>query len=302
MSHNTIYDYLAERFRTLGGKPVALDDLILDAEREGYGEIWEVPRQGMVNAMRSRGIVVANGVAQFMGGEGENFDPIATDYSEFKEAAKAVLDIAEYPVPPEDLIARTGLHLAAIPMASMHFHLRQIGCHFLPGMGYWRNPQFTDATGHVVARKIKSERVNALLELFELHGWPISGPEAETWTSGLVTAAWLSRYCYTDGLVKGIGSGLYVPADKAVPEYGPIPMSRNVHDALAALDKDELIDDKDHLRLFRIALRAERLGWAKVKLSRTTRQGVRRQTMRVTWTSDGREALARAAKTTADAF
>lgn len=303
IQHETIYDYLAARFRQLGGKPITLDKLMMDAEQDGYGDIWEVDRIGVFNALRARGIELTEGVVKFPEIDGENFDPIATDYRDFKSAAKAVLDLAEYPVPTHDLIGRVALHSSAVPLSSLRYHLRQVGIHFLPGLGYWRHPQFTDAAGRTVSRKIRSERIVELLAMFEHKGWPITGREAEAWSNGLVTSRYLTLYARgLTPMVRPIGSGLYVPADKIEPENTRIPMSRNVVEALQAIDATKQIDDKDHLRLFRIVLLAERLGWAKVKRSRTTRDGIRRQTMRVTWTDEGAKQLRRAAKATADAF
>lgn len=300
--HNTIYDYMAARFRAAEVQSMPLDELLEYAEQEGYAEIWEVPRAPITSAMRVRGLDVKNGVVSLPTNGVDFFDPVMTDYREFQDACVRVMKEAEHPLSPPDLIARTGLSDAAVPLSTMQHYLRRVGIHFLPGVGYWKYPQYTDDTGRIVTRRIKSERIEALIDYFQHQGWPIAGKEAERQTKGLVTSRFLVRNAVASSgkLVSGIGSGLYVPLDRA--KDGPIPMSRNIAEALLSLSPDHIIDDKDHLRLFRIALMLERQGLASLKRSRTNRDRVRRQTIRLTLKDAGRAMLEKIARKQADEF
>lgn len=300
-THDSIYDFVADRFRALEATEYTLERLLLDAEQAGYFDAWDIPRVAMAGALRMRGLELKDGIVSLPHIEGEHFDPIATDFAEFKKAAARVINEAAMPIPTHEFIGMLGLQRAAIPMASMRQVLTAEGIHHLPGAGYWKSPQYTHPDGWTVSKRIRSKRAEALNELIEQHGWPIVGLDAEQLTGGLVTSRFLSQYAYSGhGFIRGIGSGLYVPADKWAADT--IPMSRNVADALLDIDETTKLDDKDHLRLFRICLRAEKLGWATIKLSRTTRDRIRRQTMQVAWTIEGIEQLRRAVRKTADAF
>ena len=296
------FDYMAARFRELGKPSMSLDAILSDAEEQGFMDVWEMPRGGIGNAMKVRGLEVRNGQLMFPEHDGEHFDPVETNFAEFKEAAKRVMEEAEYPLPTAELIERAGLHASAAPLASMQSHLREVGIYFLPGVGYWRHPQYTDPAGRVVSKRMRSDRVKTLVSLFEEHGWPIAGKDAERWSQGIVTSRFMTRYANQAGeaRIAGIGSGLYVPIDRA--EEAPLPMSRNVVEAVLAIDEETVLDDKDTHRLFRIMLVAERLGWVTLKKSRTTRDRIRRQTARVTWTEEGLKNLRRMNKNTADEF
>jgi hypothetical protein len=302
-SHATIYDFMAERFRALGDPTCKLERIIADAEHAGYVDLWEMPRQGIVNAMRARGIVVANGIMSLPEFEGDHFDPVKTDYAEFVTAAKRIIAEAEYPIDTLDLVEATGLATAAAPLATMRHYLRKEGVHYLPGVGYWRHPQFTTKSGRIISRHCRSERTQALLDYFEVSGWPIAGPDAERETGGLVTSRFLARHATTEEsarMVQGIGSGLYVPMGQ--DKRQALPMSHNVAKALLELSPEEIIDDKEHLRLFRLALILERKGFATTKKSRTTRGGVRRQTARVALTEAGRKMIEKIARLARDEF
>jgi hypothetical protein len=297
-----IYDFMAGRFREIGRPQVSMDAILSEVEAEGFIDVWQIPRGSIANAMKLRGLEVGSGSLRLPKHEGEHFDPVETDYAEFKAAAKRIMAEAEYPLQMGELIDRTGLHAAAAPLSAMQYHLKQVGIFWLPGTGYWRHPQYTDPSGRSVSKRIRSDRVEKLVSLFEEHGWPISGKEAEQWTSGVVTSRFMTRYANQAGSsrIKGIGSGLYVPVDKA--EEGRLPMSRNVVEAVAGIDDGAILDDKDTHRLFRIMLVAERLAWVSLKRSRTTRDRTRRQTIKVRWTDEGRRNIARLTKDTADEF
>lgn len=151
----------------------------------------------------------------------------------------------------------------------------------------------------MTTRKQYDERAQALVDYFTAHGWPAAGREIERDTKGKVSKLFVSRHSNGKGKeeVTPLGAGLYAPADRA--RFDPMPMSRDVAAALLAIPPGDVIDDRDHLRLFKIAVIMGRKGFATVKISRTTRAGIRRQTARVTLTEQGRamvEAKARLAK------
>lgn len=141
----------------------------------------------------------------------------------------------------------------------------------------------------------------ALDAYFDTHGWPAAGREVEAQTNGKVSSLSISRYAMTAGRehVAALGAGLYAPADRA--RLDPVPLSRNM--ALALLDiGDQLIDDHSHLRIFKIAMILARKGYATIRISRTTRQQIRRQTMRVSITDAGRAMLEAKARLAKDEF
>lgn len=296
-----LYDFMAERFRQIGQPVVPLEDLIEAAEDAGHGDIWDMPRHGIVNAMRFRGLEVKAGNVMLPTIDGEHFDPVATDYAEFIEAAQRVLREAMYPIDTPQLMEMVALSTAAIPLSTMRHRLRKIGIHYIPGVGYWKHPQYTDPSGRIISRRIRSDRIQALHDCFEAYGWPIAGPDAERWTSGLVTSRFLTTYAANAGKdsITGIGKGLYVPSDRAEGEF---PMSRGVALSLLALDPRETIDDKDHLRLFRLCLMLEERELASLKRSRTTRDRIRRQTLKVELKSQGRAMLEKIARKAVDEF
>lgn len=300
-AHDAMFDFMAEAYKAKGEEYVPLEQIVSEAQDAGYVELWDMPRLNIVNAMKLRGLQVSSGSIHHPV-VAEHYDPIATDFAEFTAAAAKVMAEAEYPLDAADVIERCALADTAIPMASMSHYMRRIGIHLIPGVGYWRSPQYTDPSGRIISRHCRSERIAALLDYFQSHGWPIVGAEAEKATTGLVTSRFLSRFAVGDGRdrIAGIRAGLYVPADRV--DDGPIPMSPAVATTMAGLQPDAPIDDHEHLRIYRIAMLMERHGLATLKRSRTTRDKIRRQTLLVKITPAGKDYLAKIAKTTEDEF
>lgn len=299
--HETIYSFIEAQFRALNVPEYSLSRLVLDAEAEGYGDVYEIPTLALVNAMRARGLDVRNGIIGLPAVDGEHFDPIATSFERFVSAARTILRDAEQPIPAHRLIAQVNLPAAAVPYAGMADYLKEVGIYHIPGVGYWRAPQWTMPDGRMISKRIHSERTIRLRDLFEQIGWPIVGREAEAMTDGLVSSVWLSNYAGSGGIALGLGIGLFVPRDVLTKDR-PLPMSANVAQAFADLDDDAVINDKDHFRLFRVALKAAALGYLTVRKSRTTKGGKRVQTMRLTWTEEGLVQLRKAIHRTADVF
>jgi hypothetical protein len=299
-----MFDDMAARYEARGLPAVAVEEIIAETAEAGFLDPWTFSSTAtLANGLRVRGLVIKSGMIEREDAAPvENYNPVLTDFEEFTKAAKRVIDEAEYPVDAMDLATRTGLASEAIPYATMKTHLRRVGIWFIPGLGYWRAPQYTDPSGRIVSKHVRSERIKALLECFETQGWPITGVDAERHTGGKVTSRFLSRYAAGSGseTVKGIGSGLFVPADKLTK--AGLPMSANVAAALAKLDPETVIDDLDHLRLFRIAMIMERRGLATIRKSRSSRSRKRIQTMRVTLTDAGKKMVDKIARRGRDEF
>lgn len=299
---NAMFDDMAARFKARGQLSVPIEQIVAETADAGFGDPWGYSAQTLANGLRSRGLVIRSGKIEQDKEPLEHYDPVLTDFDDFLAAARRVIDEAEYPLDPMDLANRTGLISTSIPYATMKAHLKKIGIHFIPGLGYWRAAQYTDPSGRIVSRHCRTERVGALLSVFEKQGWPITGQEAERHTNGLVTSRFLTRYAAGAGqnTLAGIGAGLFVPRDKASDKG--LPMSANVATALLALTPDTMIDDTDHLRLFRIAMILERRGLATIRKSRSSRSRVRVQTMRVTLTDAGRKMIQKVLRRGRDEF
>ena len=149
---------------------------------------------------------------------------------------------------------------------------------------------------------ITDKRVRSIMRYFDSHGWPVAGRDAERDTAGIVSSRFLARYSTGGGRqhVLALGAGLYAPVDKAGTD--PVPVSRDVAQAVLALEADEVIDDHDHLRLFKLAMILERKGLATIRKSRTTRAGIRRQTIRLALNEAGRSMLEARARLAKDEF
>uniref|UniRef100_UPI00262DE12B hypothetical protein n=1 Tax=uncultured Paraglaciecola sp. TaxID=1765024 RepID=UPI00262DE12B len=226
-AHNMIYDFLADRFRGLGSEPIALEKLLMDAEQDGFGEVWEIDRHGMANALTARGLRLEDGTVMLPQIDGENFDPVITSYEKFAERATDVMKGQTVPLLTEELVSLTGLHRAAIPYSNMQTILAKVGIHFIPGIGYWRHPQYTLQDGSIVSKRFRSLRLQKLMNVFKRQGWPITGPDCLDMTGGFVTSRYLVRQAAeAHPKIASIGSGLYVPIDQA--ENSKIPMSKNV--------------------------------------------------------------------------
>lgn len=298
---DSVFDDMEAAFRSREARAVALEEIVAEVSDEAKTDPWSYSTQAIVNAMRARGIAVRNGM-MFSLDEPEGFNPVKTDFDEFKQAAKRVIDEADYPVDAADLVARTGINTEAIPYATMRGHLRQVGIHFIAGLGYWRASQYTDPTGRIIASTEHNQRVATMFSLFETEGWPLAGPDAERLTSGAVTSRFMTRYASGSGRgsLACIGVGMFIPADCATAKG--IPMSPNVATALLELAPETVLDNQDHLRLFRLATILERRGYATVRRSRSTRNNIRVQTARVEINDAGRRMLQKIAKRGRDEF
>ena len=301
MNNAAIYDYLANRLLELG-EGRTIEKLFADAEDAGYPDAWDLDRHGLHNAMKVRGFVVSGGSILFpVDHDGDTFNPVATDYATFVERAKIAIDTAGRPVDTAELIERCDLVSAATPGARMRKVMADAGYHYIRGAGYWIAPQYTTPGGQVVSSRIKSRRVAAMLDAFETHGWPLAGQELPELTKRLVTSSYASRYALKPGArIASIGSGLYIPAD--LVDEKPFAMSRNIIEAIKALQPGDLLDDSDNLRLFRIGLVMSKLHMADVKMSRSIRAGKRVQTMRIKLTTKGERIISHKSATAQDAF
>jgi|GEM_PF-4213012 len=301
-SHEDIYDFLAEAFRSQDRPQVDYGYMMDLAEKEGHLDVFEIPKGAMANAMKVRGVKVVDGLFQYPSVDGLTFDPAEEGYDPFLKAAKKAVGNAEYPLPTDELLQRCGAHSSAAPLTLLKHHLKRVGVHWLPGVGYWRAPQYTNKSGRIVSKRLKSERTQAMIDAFEKNGWPLSGKDIEKHTGGIATTKYISNYVKRAGeaLVASIGYGLYVPAD--LKGTSTIPMSANVADLVRGIDVEQIIDDKEDHQVYRIMLLASKFGYVKLKKSRTTRSGVRCQTIRIKWTQKGRDFMKEASKRTSDEF
>lgn len=302
MTANLMFADMAARFEARGLPAVAVEEIIRETADAGFGDPWGYSPVSLANGLRPHGLAIRSGMIEREDAPAENYNPVLTGFDEFTKAAKRVVDEAEYPVDAMDLATRTGLVSTSIPYATMKTHLAKVGVHFIPGLGYWSAPQYTDPSGRIVSKHMRTERVGQMLSTFEKQGWPITGQDAERHTGGVVTSRFMSRYAAGAGAqtIKGIGAGLFVPADKLGD--GPVPMSPNVAAALLALDPETVIDDHDHLRLFRLAMILERHELATIRKSRTSRSRVRIQTARVTLNEAGKKMVEKIARRGRDEF
>lgn len=299
--HNVIYDFMADRFRELDSQPIELEKLLMDAEREGFGEIWDMDKHGMANALQARGLVLLSGTVKLPDVEGTPFDPVVTGYDDFTKRAQDIMASQTVPLEADEIVSLVGLQRAAIPFSNMKFHLKKVGIHYIPGVGYWRYPQYTLEDGTFVSKRCRSERKAQLVEVFRKHGWPITGRDATVWSEGFVTSRYLVKQAQINhARISGLGSGLYVPRDQT--ERWRIPMSRNVVERILSIDPRELIRDKPELRIFRILLLMERKGMATLARSRSSVGNERCQTLRAKLTKEGRETLERMSQSSQDEF
>lgn len=140
-----------------------------------------------------------------------------------------------------------------------------------------------------------------MLAYFERHGWPIVGSQVEDETAGEATSRLLTMLATraTGDVIHGLGSGLYIPY--ALRNVEPVALSPNVAKAVISME-GETVNDKDHLRLFRVLRILEQRGQLSMKMSRTIRGGLRRQTIRFVLNDDARAWLEKTSMEPRDAF
>lgn len=298
--HDALYDLIVEVVAKAHPEPVPLEAALQAAENAGLSGGWAIPRFPLTNALHMRGVKLANGML-CRDVPAPEFEPLTIDYTAFVEAAVRVITEATAPLTAIEIIGMSGITGEAIPSGSLSALLKPHGIYLIPGVGFWRGPQYIDPSGRIVTARAQSDAVREVLGHFERHGWPILGSAVQEETEGGVTSRYIARLVAKgeSDAVAGIGSGMYVPY--ALRTVKPLPVSPNV--ARAMLDVEgNAIDDKDHLRLFRLALILERHELATLKKSRTTRGGLRRQTAIIVLTDEARQWLESIASGPRDAF
>lgn len=294
------FDYLARRFDEVGEPHMQLAALLADAEETGFN-LDDVSLKAIRQALHLRSLKLERGIV--MREEPQNLNPVKTDFEEFVSEAERIIREAIQPVDTIELLSQIEMSHDAIPLASIKTCLRDVGLHYIPGAGYWTHPQYTDQAGRIVTRRCRSERLEKLIECFEQHGYPMTALDIEKWTDGMAPRHWAVRYATSSGgapIIKGIGAGLYVPVDKL--DTAKIPMSYNMAAAINDLTPDQVLNNKDHLRLFKVALLLGKHGYADVHTSRTSRGNVRCQTARVELNEKGRRMVRKAMRDTTDEF
>ena len=285
MATEQIFDHLAFTFRQMDGNQCSLEELAEKADVI----LNDVSPIALENAMLTRGVLIRNGIASAY--EGHEFKTtVATQFRKFVQRAAEVIDLADAPIMPSDLIGMVGLVEGAIPLSSMSLHLKKVGIWFIPGVGYWHKRHYVNENGILFGTKPGSEQAKAVYDAFKEYGWPMTALDLEAATRGKVTRR------YVIGAVKrpwpdiiSAGYGLYVPAG-ASRRVG-FPMSKNIAQAFLELQEDEVIDSKDNTRMFRMCDLLQNMGYGVTRHSSTTRDGKQRRTAYFKLNDAGRRAL-----------
>lgn len=296
----TIYDFIANRMLELGEQSRTIEQLFEDAEKLGFMDVWDMDRRGLGNAMAVRGFIVRNG-SVILPTEDNHFRPVITGYREFLDAVARIFKDADRPVDTLDLLERADITQAALPLGRLRPIMNKAGYYYIVGCGYWTAPQWTTPSGSIVSSRMKSARLSVLYDLFERDGWPLCAPEVEAQTKGVVTARWLALHsCRDDARIVGLGSSLYAPKDQQ--DEKPFPISKNMVKAVLSLGPTDVLTTAAHLRMFRMGLLLARHKMATIHKSRTSAEGVRIQTMRISLTPKGGRILGAKSIISQDAF
>lgn len=297
MSTDATINAISEAFWNASKPAVPLEDLLNAADAEA----WDMPKETLATALAVRGLTLANGMVSETG-DAAPLEPVKADYSVFLRRAREAVEIAEQPLSAAELIGMTGLSTEAVPAASMAHHLRTVGVFFIPGAGYWRNPQYASERGEVWYARFTSKKLRRVMELFKDHGWPLAGADIERLTAGEVTSRFMSVEAHRTkfAAVRSMGGGLFIPTGAAV--RSGIPMTHNVAAAILDINPREGVARDDDVRLYKIAAVLERHNLAKVKYTTTTRGGRRVRLVYVDLTEHGYRTLRKIDKRSNDEF
>lgn len=296
-----VYDYIASRMTELGEPSRTIEQLLDDAEQFGFFDCWDMDRHGFANAMTARGFVVKSGSVYLPTHEGEAFNPVATGHRIFLDAVERVFKTADAPIDTLELIERCALSQASMPLGRLRATMLRAGYFHITGCGYWTSPQYTSPDGKIITARLKSQRLNALFELFERDGWPICSRDIEEMTGGVLLPRFMTLYASKrHAKIISLGAGLFAPVDQAAER--PFPITNNLVKAIFELGPTDVLTDKSDIRLFRIGLLLQRHRMAEVKISRSSIGGQRIQTMRIVLTPKGQRVLKAKTLLNQDAF
>lgn len=282
-------DRIAHWFHEQNKEVVTLDDALKALE------IWtlDVGREVLRNAFTARGVTYASGELRRPAPFVETAPPKA-DYLPFVNAAKDIIDMAVKPVSVADLITHGGLVSTAVPPSNtLGHHLKRAGVHFIPGIGYWKHPQYITAAGEILMAAPRSKKSRRMMDTFIAHGWPLAGEEIERLTNGEVTSRFMTKQSHIKGarLVKSLRGGLFVPAMTTTTADMPIPMTHDMAEAILSNNPSEPIYRSENVTLYKMAGLLARHRMATVKEGWGIRNGRRQRKAFMELTEAGHASL-----------
>lgn len=219
--------------------------------------------------------------------------PPKSDFSPFVRAAREAIDMATRPIPAGELIGMSGISTEALPAEGIINHLHAAGLYHIPGIGYWKYPQYANDRGELFFAPPKSQPARRMLEAFAKHGWPLAGEEIERLTNGEASSRFVSLQAGkpTHALIKSVGGGMFIPAGAVATRERPIPMTSANAEALIDADPAEPIFRAEDVRLYKLATILARHGLATVKDVWKVRAGRRQRAVSMELTEEGFAAL-----------
>lgn len=298
MSRRYLFQCVAAKFRMSGEPEVKVEEILQECADEGVPLAWEISRLELANGLSERGLILQNGVLS-EATDARSIHPQSSGYAEFQTAAKRALRWRDAPIEAIDLVDVTGLAGEKIPWSGMREVLERCGLHFLPGLGYWKHPIYSDPFLRSVVVAKSPKRIGAVVPLFQQYGWPIAGRDLAGWSKNVLQARSVASEASRGNMfVRGLKMGLYVPADRP----GDLPMSVNVADRMLDYGPDEWIRSDHDLRSFRIAHLMARGGMGSIKIGRVAGLDRRPQRLLFEPTREGLRKLLRAARRPAEVF
>lgn len=248
----------------------------------------DVSKEVLKAAMSMRGVFCVGGELR-QAEEVVPLSPPKPDFSPFVRAAREAVDMAVRPIPAGDLLGMSGLVSEALPADGIADHLKAASIYFIPGLGYWRSPQFANERGELFSSVSQSRQVNVVNDIFTRHGWPLAGQDIERLSNGEVT----SRFCTLHAAklkhryIKGIGNGLFVPIGAEPTKVRPIPLTKVLAEALIDHKPSEPIFRSENVRLYKIASLLAKHGHATVKEKWEMRSGRHQRAVMMELTEEG---------------
>lgn len=235
---------------------------------------WTVPKKVLKDALAVRGLTLANDEISETG-DTAPLIPVKTGYEAFIRAAKDAIEMVEKPVSAGELIGMTGLATEAVPAESLAYHLRRAGIYYIPGVGFWRYPQFATVRGELLATPGRSKKARRIAEAFKEHGWPLAGEEVERITAGEVSSRFMSQQAHKKAhrMVATIGNSLFVPAGIAATSDMPVPVTHNVVAAILDHSPSKPLFRDEDVKLYKLAAVLARHGLATVRQGWSRRHG-----------------------------
>lgn len=292
------FDQIANAFYEKGKATIPLEEILRDLDLWQ----WDVKAKALTSALAMRGLTLINGELSATG-DAASFIPVKTGFDAFIRAAKNALDMVERPVPAAELIGMTGLASEAVP-EHLAYHLRRVGIYHIPGVGYWRHPQYATTRGELLASSPKSKIGTRIVETFQLHGWPLAGEEIEKLTAGEVTSRTMSQQTQKgpNRVALTLGNSLFIPAGVVATDSQPIPMTANVVEIIMDHPQTVPIFREDNVKLYKLAFLLAKHNMAVIREHWERRGGRQSRAVTMALTEDGRQIIAGMDKRRKDDF